>query len=246
MLSNVFCTQLLGFESVLQTFEASFVVWGWDMTNEANKNKLLTSIASNLGPVATMTIRNIAVEKYPVLILIMRMRSATEIFNVIHGNVGVNELVGGLMEACEVWTEQQRLEMREEQERSEREMVKREQDEAYQESLEADRAKEAFRKEQKAQIEEERRRIDAEQQYAAAIKEAHRQSLESSLPPEPSGASGDGIAQIRFRLPKGQLLDRKFLRSETLQTLLNYLTVKGYPPEEFKVISSWPRRDVSI
>lgn len=55
------------------------------------------------------------------------------------GNVGVNELLSSLIEAVEVFTEHQRVEIVEEKERAERELVKWEQDEAYRESLEADR-----------------------------------------------------------------------------------------------------------
>lgn len=39
ILTNVFCTQLLGFESVLQCLNNHFVVWGWDLTYESNKLK---------------------------------------------------------------------------------------------------------------------------------------------------------------------------------------------------------------
>ena len=41
-----------------------------------------------------------------------------------------------------------------------------------------------------------------------------------------------------------QSLERRFLASNTLQTVLDYLTIEGFPHEEFKVLSSWPRRDV--
>lgn len=53
--------------------------------------------------------------------------------------MGVNELLSSLIEAVEVFTEHQRVEIVEEKERAERELVKWEQDEAYRESLEADR-----------------------------------------------------------------------------------------------------------
>jgi hypothetical protein len=39
VLTNVFCTHLLGFESVLQCLNNHFVVWGWDLTHESNKLK---------------------------------------------------------------------------------------------------------------------------------------------------------------------------------------------------------------
>ena len=41
-------------------------------------------------------------------------------------------------------------------------------------------------------------------------------------------------------------IERRFLASETLQTVLDYLTTEGYPSSDFKVLSSWPRRDVRI
>ena len=42
-----------------------------------------------------------------------------------------------------------------------------------------------------------------------------------------------------------QSLERRFLASDSLQTVLDYLTIEGFPHEEYKVLSSWPRRDVS-
>lgn len=39
ILTNVFCTQLLGFETVLQLLSANFIVWGWDCTHDSNEQK---------------------------------------------------------------------------------------------------------------------------------------------------------------------------------------------------------------
>lgn len=55
------------------------------------------------------------------------------------GNVSVNELLLRLVDAVDVWSGHQRVEVREEEERAARELVKWEQDQAYRESLEADR-----------------------------------------------------------------------------------------------------------
>ena len=43
----------------------------------------------------------------------------------------------------------------------------------------------------------------------------------------------------------GNQLERRFLASQSLQTVLDYLTTEGYPSSEYKVLSSYPRRDVS-
>lgn len=48
-------------------------------------------------------------------------------------------MLSSLIEAVEVFSEQQRVEVVEEKERAERELVKWEQDEAFRESLAADR-----------------------------------------------------------------------------------------------------------
>lgn len=61
------------------------MLWGWDITFESNKQKFLTALASTLGPTATTSLKNIPVDRLPALVLIMKIRSATEIFNVING-----------------------------------------------------------------------------------------------------------------------------------------------------------------
>ncbi|XP_075216778.1 fas associated factor casp [Lycorma delicatula] len=244
VLANVFCAQLLCFESVLQYLHSNFVVWGWDLTFESNKVKFLSSVSRNLGSMAAVTVRNIDVERLPALIIIMRMRSNTEIFTVVNGNVGVNELLTSLIQAVDVFSEQQRQEIKEEEERAAREMIKIEQDQAYQASLEIDRAKEEAKQQQILLETQEKLRVEHAKQKAEAKKEAERQLLEKRLPDEPSENSS-GVTKIRFRAPAGECLERRFLASNKLQVLLDYLVVKGYHINDYKVISSWPRRDLT-
>lgn len=123
----------------MQLFEQNFILWGWDLTFESNRAKLQQSVNNCLGSVAAMSLRMIPVDRLPAIVIIMKIRSSTDIYTVIHGNVGVNELLSSLIEAVEVFTQHQKVEIREEQERAERELVKWEQDQAYRESLEADR-----------------------------------------------------------------------------------------------------------
>ncbi|CAH1113595.1 unnamed protein product [Psylliodes chrysocephalus] len=245
VLTNVFCTQLLGFESVMQMFENNFILWGWDITFESNRRRLQLSVTTSLGTTAAMSLRNIPVDRLPVIILITKIRSTIEIFSVVYGNVGVNELLSSLIECTEVFSEHQRVEIKEEEERTEREMVKLEQDLAYRESLEADRAKEEARRIQAEEADETRKRIENERALEEAKKEAFRKEVEASLPPEPPLGQGDSITKIKFRLPKGEHLERRFQTNTPLKVLLDFLIVKGYPTEEYKVISSWPRRDLT-
>ncbi|XP_011137643.1 FAS-associated factor 1 isoform X2 [Harpegnathos saltator] len=245
VLANVFCTQLLGFETVLQLLSANFIVWGWDITFESNKERFLYSVTQTLGTVGSLAVTSIDVDTLPALMIIMRSRSNTEIFTIVHGNVGVNELLTNLVQAVDVFQEQRRADIGVEEERQARERVKQEQDRAYQESLAADRAKEEAKQMQEQLEKKMKEQAENERLAEKARKEAHRQAVESSLPPEPQQEAGDGVMKVKVRLPAGKFLERKFQSDTPLQTLLNFLIVEGYPTEEYKLLSSWPRRDVS-
>ncbi|XP_076245106.1 fas associated factor casp isoform X2 [Calliopsis andreniformis] len=245
VLSNIFCTNLLGCETVLQVLSENFIVWGWDITFESNKQMFLLSVKQTLGSVAALAMNNIDVDTLPVLVIIMRTRSNTEIFTTIHGNVEVNELFTNLIQAVDVFQEQRQADIEVEEERQARERVKQEQDRAYQESLAADRAKEEAKQMQEELEKKRKEQAENERLAEKARKEAHRQAVESSLPPEPQQGAGDGVLKVRVRLPVGKILERRFQSDAPLQTLLNFLIAEGYPTEEYKVLCSWPRRDVS-
>ncbi|XP_072762716.1 FAS-associated factor 1 isoform X1 [Anoplolepis gracilipes] len=245
VLANVFCTQLLGFETVLQLLSANFIVWGWDITYESNKDRFLYSVTQTLGTVGSLAVSSIDVDTLPVLMIIMRSRSNTEIFTIVHGNVGVNELLTNLVQAVDIFQEQRRADIGVEEERQARERVKQEQDRAYQESLAADRAKEEAKQMQEELEKKKKEQAENERLAEEARKEAHRQAVESSLPPEPQQGAGDGVMKVRVRLPAGKFLERKFQPDTPLQTLFNFLIVEGYPTEEYKLLSSWPRRDLT-
>lgn len=244
VLSNVFCTQLLGCETVQQLLKENFITWGWDFTYENNKDKFFQSVISSLGVMGCETIRNIDIDTLPVLIIIMRLRSTTEIFTIVHGNVGVNELVTNLIHAVDVFQEQRRIDIGNEEERQARELVKSEQDKAYQESLDADRAKEEAKLNNIKMEKQRKEKAENERLAEEARKEAIRVNVESSLPPEPADTINN-VHKIKVRLPGGKHLERRFLPDTKLQILLNYLIVEGYPTDEYKVLSSWPRRDLT-
>ncbi|XP_044589997.1 FAS-associated factor 1 [Cotesia glomerata] len=245
VLTNVFCTQLLGCETILQLLSANFVVWGWDFTYESNKQKFLSSFTQSLGIVGSEAVRNIDVDTLPVFIILMRSRSTTEIFTIVHGNVGVNELLTNLIHAVDIFQEQKRVDVEAEKERQAREKVKQEQDQAYQESLAADRAKEEAKQIQQQLEQKKKEQAENTRLVEEAKKEAHRQAVQLSLPPEPDEESGNHILKVKIRLPGGKFLERKFRPDTPLQILLNFLIVEGYPTDEYKVISSWPRRDLT-
>nr|CAH0098300.1 unnamed protein product [Daphnia galeata] len=251
--SNVFCTQVLCSESIASFLTANFIIWGWDLTATSNRQRLLNTIARHFDSLASRTLRNFEVDKLPLLLIVTRSRATNEVLAMIPGSLNVDEMMTQLLHAVEMFSEQQRVEMAEEEERSARETVKREQDEAYQLSLEADRAKEELKRQGEAvkQRQEEEQRVKQEQEkrlieFTQQQKEMQRQEVLKRLPAEPSADQPAGsITCIRFRLPEGKTSTRRFLADEPLQVLLDYLLVEGFPQSEFKVLSSWPRKDLT-
>lgn len=242
-MTNVFCSQLLGCEVILETLSHNFILYGWDLTFESNKNLLLSSISACLGPSIAMNVRNIPVIKLPTILIINRIRGSCDILAAIDGNVGVNELSAQLLEAVELFSDQRETEIREENERAERERILVEQDRAFEESLEADRLKEMKKQQQELKIESERKRLEFEKAETEARQEAKRNAARNSLPPEPTETTG--ITKIRITKPEGDFIERKFTVDTHLKTLLNFIVSEGFFIEEYKLIA-FPRTDVSL
>ena len=212
-------------------------------------------IARHFDSLASRTLRNFDVDRLPLLLIVTRSRATNEILAMVPGSLNVDEMMTQLIQSVEMFSEQQRVEVAEEEERFARETVKREQDEAYQLSLEADRAKQEAKRQNEAdkqRIEEEKRVLDQqaklEVEFAEKKKEERRLAVKENLPPEPEASSdvATGTTTIRFRLPGGKTSIRRFLAQQSLQILLDFLLVEGYPVDEFKVLSSFPRKDVSF
>lgn len=229
----------------MQTLEHNFVIYGWDLTYESNKNLFLSSLSACAGTTALITVRNTPVVRLPAILVIGKSRSVCEVLSVIYGNVGVDELLNKLMDTIKMYSDQRDIEIREEDERAARELVKMEQDAAYKESLEADKRKEEAKKQKERAMATERIRLESERQEIEAIREMNRLEAEKCVPPEPD-ADVQGITKIRIRDPSGEFLERRFTADSKLDALLKYIASKGFPIDEFKVISSWPRRDVSF
>ncbi|MEE6495498.1 hypothetical protein FKM82_002065 [Ascaphus truei] len=242
VLANVFCSQMLCAESIVSYLSQNFITWAWDMTKEPNRARFLTFCTRHFGSVVAQTVRTQKTDQFPLFLIIMGKRSSNEVLNVIQGNTTVDELMMRLISAMEIFSAQQQEDIKDEDEREARENVKREQDEAYRLSLEADRAK---REAQEREVAEQYR-LDQIRKEQEDEREAIRLSLEQSLPPEPQEEQSEQQqSKLRIRTPSGKFLERRFLASNTLQVVFDFVASKGFPCEEFKLLSTFPRRDVS-
>lgn len=106
-----------------------------------------------------------------------KYRSTCEVADIIHGNINGDELYVQLLTNSDAFNEQMKIEIREEYERLQRESLLKEQHQAYQESLEADRAKEEAKQQKEKMIATERRRQESERAELEARKEAVRKDV---------------------------------------------------------------------
>jgi len=243
VVSNVFCQHVLCNESIVSYLSSNYVVWGWDVTNESNRQLLLNAANRNFGTTVVGTIRSIEKDKYPVIIVVSRIRAATEINSVIYGPnaATVDDLLLSLMNTQEVYQSQRQGDIREEDEREARERVKREQDEAYEASLTADRAKD----EAKRAMEQQKMNEEMKLQQAAEEAKMLRSHIATTLPPEPDAACPEPMCSLKCRLPEGKLISRRFLQSTTLGVLFNYLFSQGFSRDEYRFLTTYPKRDLA-
>ncbi|XP_020896306.2 FAS-associated factor 1 [Exaiptasia diaphana] len=244
ILANVFCGQLLCSETITNYIDSNFVIWAWDVSHDTNRARLLDMITTHFGSIAASTVRGFQTEKYPLILAVMKNRSALEVCSVLQGQLSLDELMTGLMSAYETFQQAMIQEIKDEEERELREMMRKEQDIAYEESLKEDRRKE----EEKRKKQEEEiiaKKLQEEQAlHEAQLKEAQRLSLVDQLADEPGPDCTEPISDLRFWLPNGQRLQRRFLASSHLQNVLTYVQTQGFLENDYKVVTNFPRRDL--
>jgi hypothetical protein len=233
ILSNIFCSELLCSESVVSYLTNNYITWAWDLTSSRHRKQLLDMIADCFGPVARARVNDIHSDHLPVILLVSKVQGAVDVRNIIQGEANLDSLMTSLITAIEEHNVQIEAERKEERERVARENMIAEQNAAYQESLQADREKLKRREEQRLQQEEERQE-----------REAVRQSMASVVPEEPADDCSEKTSTLRIRLPDGTTCQRRFLATNTLQDLLNYIGSMDYSVEQHKVLRPFPRTDL--
>lgn len=122
--------------------------------------------------------------------------------------------------------------------------LRREQDREYQEALSADRIREAERREEEERLrrEEEER---AETERSARAREEERLERARGRMAKCTEPESGGV-KIRFTLPDGKKVDRRFRNGESLEVLRAFLTVhfheEGYEIKNIGLSTNFPRR----
>ncbi|XP_022719984.1 plant UBX domain-containing protein 8-like [Durio zibethinus] len=138
-------------------------------------------------------------------------------------------------------------------------MIREQQDDEYNASLQADREKElkaiqeaeAHRLEEeaarKAALEEEKRKEEEFRRKMEEEQECERQlaAKEASLPREPA-ADEENAVTLLVRMPDGSRRGRRFLKSDRLQSLYDFIDIgRGVKPGTYRLVRPYPRRAFS-
>ncbi|OXA42616.1 FAS-associated factor 2 [Folsomia candida] len=135
------------------------------------------------------------------------------------------------------------------QDRYERNMtqhLRQQQDEAYLQSLKADQEKEKRKQEELKKLQEEemekQRKIDEEIQHIEDIKRQKKEAGEA-LKMEPPADHPDTIRTI-IKLPNGTRLERRFLKTDSLSHLYQFVFSHAEAPNNFDIATNFPKRSL--
>ncbi|GAU97620.1 hypothetical protein RvY_08886 [Ramazzottius varieornatus] len=236
---NIFVTQILQSPLIIEHVTDRVVVWPWDVTADDNKKIVRREIEQALGVDGGIPLSSIA-DQYPFMLICAKMKGSVELLRTIDGSKTASEVLHALEYADGVQSRAKAIEVSEQEARNRNRIMVEEQNVAYQKSLEADQAKAEAKRllEQQAQL--------AENDARELIRRRERRQEEAaaSLPPEPSQANGDPITIIRLKTPDGKNLTRRFSSNEPLKQLYKFALANGFPQEEFKLVCSFPRKDL--
>ncbi|KAF3664695.1 putative scarecrow-like protein 28-like isoform X2 [Capsicum annuum] len=127
-------------------------------------------------------------------------------------------------------------------------LLREQQDDEYHAALQADREKELKAKQEaEAAVEEMRQKEEESRRKAEEEKEMERQlaAKEASLPQEPT-ADNENVVNLVVRMPDGSRRGRRFLKSDRLQSLFDYIDVgRVVKPGTYRLVRPYPRRAFS-
>ena len=134
-------------------------------------------------------------------------------------------------------------------ERQERELtraLKLQQDKDYQESLRADQEK-ARRKQQEREEEERKELKEREEEEKEKRQKDNIRRLKvemvDKVPQEPEEGA-EGTVHLAVKLPQGARLERRFLKTDSLEVLYYWVFCHPNSPDRFQVMTNYPRQVV--
>ncbi|GMS83273.1 hypothetical protein PENTCL1PPCAC_5448 [Pristionchus entomophagus] len=241
---NIFPQAVLCSDQVLQLLRSQFVVWPWDVTAKENEEKLVGWLSDcslyDARPIVASFLKNI--DRFPVLILLSKDGGQLRMIDFVNGSESADQAMEKLLMCMDAYASSKISLEKQEQERFERESLRKEQERELQESLAVDKEK----AEKKAREIREAKEAEEQAKKEKEEKEAHIAALKASLPDEPAADAPD-CCQVRFRLPEQGNALRRFSKTSPLSVVLTFLESEGFPVKDYRMMNSeFPqKKDIS-
>ncbi|PIC20056.1 hypothetical protein B9Z55_025380 [Caenorhabditis nigoni] len=239
---NVMCNPF-----VTDFLKEHFIVFPWDITEDSNLMQLCQMLTECSMRAIQEDLQNVAFSEranFPLLMIIHRKRYSFEVIRKFNGRSDLNEVVDGLHEAYETFQIDQLAEISKDMEQKKERALLDQQNAAYEQSLQADIERINSEKSLKEKEMEKQMKMELEQKKIAEEEDERVKLLSSQLPAEPDASNPDCIT-IRFRLPENGIDTRRFLKTDPIQSLINYLESKRFFKEKFTFLNSdHPRKDI--
>lgn len=129
-------------------------------------------------------------------------------------------------------------------ERTRNQSIREEQDQAFQETLRQDQERERKKREEeerKRQEEEEQKRLEQEELERRNKIKQMKIDLVNEIPEEPESSHPE-VVRILIKLPGGQRLERRFLKTHTLRDLYLFVFCHPESPDEFDITTNFPKK----
>ncbi|KAM5171186.1 FAS-associated factor 2 isoform 2-T2 [Mantella aurantiaca] len=226
--SDEFCRNTLCTSEVSQFINSRMLFWACS-TNKPEGFRVSQALRENT---------------YPFLAMIMLKDRRMTVVGRLEGLIQPQDLINQLtfiMDANQTYLVSERLER---EERNQTQVLRQQQDEAYLASLRADQEKDRKKREKQ----EQKRREEEEEQLRQLAEERKKRTLQEEkerrsegLPAEPQPDHPDGV-KIIFKMPNDTRVERRFLFTQSLSVIHDFLFSLKEAPEHFQIVANFPRR----
>lgn len=240
--ANIFAQQIMCSETISPLLKAQFITWGWDVTYQENRQRLIDWLELlNLNEVA-LAVRTISRDKYPILMVLIKDRGTVSPIVIATGHDAHQAVLTKLMEGLDAFMGIKNRIAAEERARLERNQILEQQNSELIESKARDKA----RQEDAERIAREAREAEEARQREEEEALKRQEQLKELLPSEPA-ATDKEIITIRLRFPTSEQQIRRFRMDEPVKWLVTFVESLGYDMNTYRLFTSdVPKKDVSL
>ena len=185
------------------------------------------------------------VKEYPLMVVVGSLpgSDSMRVLKVMQGLLGPDELLIDAMQVLDQFKPQMEEVRKSRRQRSEAELLREQQDVEFKRALENDQRQEELAEQARLA------KLAAERQQLAAATEGERlvEAARARLPEEPE-ESAAGVASIKVLLPNRSEVHRRFLCSDKMQAIYDFVTVAAAEEvgqKGFVLMLSHPRKALS-